>query len=303
MKKVILVLALVMTTMSAHAGESYKTIKVENIQREFLERIPEKCKSTACALVFVFHGGGGNPEQIETHSGFTKLAEKVGFAVVYPNGLSKQWNDGRDFDKRNSDDLAFVDAMIADLRQRYKIELKKIFATGMSSGGFMSFLLGCERSQVFAAVAPVSASLSIGKLDHCAPAVPVSFFNIVGKSDTAVPYEGGRIKVLLGIKNRGSVLSSDESIKILLKADGCNDKAVVTKYDRISKDETSVEDASYTEGCRNKTEIRRISVVGGGHAWPGHIPEHRRFLPSVVTSEELDATDEIWKFFVAHPKL
>jgi polyhydroxybutyrate depolymerase len=222
--------------------------------------------------------------------------------VVYPKGLDKQWNDGRSLQRNKSDDLAFVDALLKDLQSRLKIDKKRIFATGISNGGFMSFLLACERADVFAAVAPVAANLSIGRLDQCKPSQPISLLNIVGTDDTTVPFKGGRVKVFLGIKDRGRVLSSDETLQKWLKIDGCSDKAQLSTIDKVSTDKTSIEDSRYVENCKNNTEVRRIVVVGGGHAWPGHKPNHRLFAGAMLTSEEIDATEVIWKFFSEHAR-
>lgn len=294
--------AFVVWTPKIFAKSELSSVKVGAQDRYYLVRAPELCLKQACPLVLVFHGGMGTGEQIEKHSGFTPLSAKEGFIVVYPNGLNKQWNDGRKGQNDDVDDMAFVDKLLEDLKHRYKIDEKKIFSTGMSNGGLFSFRLACERSKVFAAIAPVAANHSVGVVDKCNPDHPVSVLNIVGTDDKAVPYKGGSISVLLGIRKRGQVLSSDESIKSWVKLNSCKDLAVTSNVDEIKDDQTSVVIEKYVENCKNKTQVLRMSVVGGGHAWPGHLPNHRGLFHKIVTSMEIDATQEIWNFFKANGK-
>jgi polyhydroxybutyrate depolymerase len=279
------------------AKAELSSVKVGSKDRSYLVRVPDLCLKQACPLVLVFHGGMGSGEQIEKHSGFTPLAEQEGFIVVYPNGLNKQWNDGRKGQNDDVDDMAFIDQLLEDVKAKHKVDEKKIFSTGMSNGGFFSFRLACERSKIFAAIAPVAANHSVGVVDKCNPDQPVSVLNIVGTEDKAVPYKGGSISVLLGIRKRGQVLSSDESIKSWVKINSCKDSAVISDVDEIKDDQTSVKIEKYTEQCKNKTQVVRMNVVGGGHTWPGRLPNHRGFFHKSVTSMEIDATQEIWNFF------
>lgn len=294
--------AFVVCSPKVFSKSEMSSVKVGDIERYYLPRVSEKCLKQPCPLVFVFHGGMGTAEQIEKHSGFTAIAEKEGFIVVYPNGLNKQWNDGRKGQNDNVDDMAFFDKLLEDIKSKYKIDEKKIFSTGMSNGGLFSFRLACERSKVFAAVAPVAANHSVGVVDKCSPDQPVSVLNIVGTEDKAVPYKGGTISVLLGIRKRGQVLSSDESIKTWVKLNSCKDLPQISNLDEIKDDQTSVKIEKYSEQCKNSTQVVRMSVLGGSHAWPGRVPNHRGLFHKVVTSMEIDATQEIWNFFKANGK-
>jgi polyhydroxybutyrate depolymerase len=107
---------------------------------------------------------------------------------------------------------------------------------------------------------------------------------------------------LLGMRKRGQVLSSDESIKTWVQLNSCKDEAATSTIDAIKEDQTSVKVEKYSEQCKGATQVVRMSVIGGGHAWPGHPPKHRGFLHKVVTSMEIDATQEIWNFFKASGK-
>ena len=120
-------------------------------------------------VVFAFHGGGGDMQLMAgDHYGLVAKADSAGFIAVFPNGYSRfprgklaTWNAGhccgaaRD---TGSDDVGFVRAMVAQLRQRASIDTQRIFATGMSNGGMFSYRLACEMADVFRAIAPVAGT-------------------------------------------------------------------------------------------------------------------------------------------------
>jgi polyhydroxybutyrate depolymerase len=85
------------------------------------------------------------------------------------------------------DDVAFIRALLDSLERTYRIDRRRVYATGLSNGGMMSYLVACALSDRFAAVAPVSGELSM----DCAPTIPVSVLIIHGTADENLPYNGG----------------------------------------------------------------------------------------------------------------
>jgi polyhydroxybutyrate depolymerase len=110
--------------------------------------------SVPTRLVFVFHGLGGNGSLIRAYFGFE--AEAAGHALfVYPDGLPVQGGQTG----WSTSDLAFFDAMRVEIEGSYCVDPARVFATGHSFGGYMSNLIGCARSDVVRAIAPVSGGL------------------------------------------------------------------------------------------------------------------------------------------------
>ncbi|MBW2437552.1 MAG: esterase [Deltaproteobacteria bacterium] len=251
-------------------------------------------------LLLVLHGGGGTNRGMLrlTNRRFNELADRDGFIVVYPQGFDKSWNDGRP-DKisgaqRNGvDDVGFLRALIEDMINRYPIDAKRIFVTGISNGGLMSYQLGCSLPDIIRAIAPVTAQIpaAIAPLCRSESAVSLAVFN--GTADPLVPYNGGQITVLG--RPRGAVLSTDETIRIWRRKNRCNPEAVITELPDVADDGTRVTKIEYSR-CKNESKVVLYRIEGGGHAWP----DGRQYLPVKWvgrTSRDINGCDEIWQFF------
>jgi len=167
-------------------------------------------------LVLVLHGGRGTAAQIENHTGFSLLAETEGFLAAYPQGVDKQWNDGREArtikpQQLDIDDVGFISALIDAVSKRYAVDGDRIYAAGISNGGFMSQRLACALSGRLAAVASVAATMPAPLLGECRPASKVSVLIMNGTDDPLVPYQGGPVHI--GRIARGQASSTDETIK------------------------------------------------------------------------------------------
>lgn len=107
-------------------------------------------------LVFLFHGLGGNGDQIRSYFSFE--AEAAGEAVfVYPEGVAQSSVGGAT--GWGFDDLPFFDALLSAVQTSYCVDPKRVFAAGHSFGGYMSNLVGCSRGDVVRAIAPVSGGM------------------------------------------------------------------------------------------------------------------------------------------------
>ena len=82
------------------------------------------------------------------------------------------------------DDVGFTEALIDELANLYTINLDRVYATGMSNGGFMSFLLACQLSEKIAAIASVTLnSMTLDTYDNCKAQHPTPILQIHGTSD------------------------------------------------------------------------------------------------------------------------
>jgi polyhydroxybutyrate depolymerase len=231
--------------------------------------------------------------------GLLELARQGAFLLVCPQGVERHWNDGRQITRWRAqadgiDDVGFLAAVVEDVAGRYPVDRQRIFVTGISNGGLMSYRLACERADLVSAIAPVAASMA-GSLE-CAPSRPVSVVILNGTADPLVPYEGGPIG--FGGDNLGRVIPTDEAWRRWAASNRCEgEPAEVRLPDQSATDGTRLELLSHTR-CAGGSQVLLYRIEGGGHTWPGG-PQYLPVRLVGRVSHELDAGQVIWDFFEA----
>jgi len=167
--------------------------KVDGSSREALAYVPATVKEKPTPVVFVFHGHGGRAQNAVRMFAMNRHWPEA--ISIYMQGLNAPGRltdkDGKapGWQKFQGDqedrDLKFFDAVLARLKKDYKVDSKRIFATGHSNGGAFTYLLWAERGDVLAAVAP-SASAAAESLPKLKPK-PV--MHIAGEKDALVKFE------------------------------------------------------------------------------------------------------------------
>lgn len=263
-------------------------------------------KARAVPLVLALHGGGGTGEGFDamTNGQFARAVQQRGWIVAFPQGVAKGWNDGRplvswrDRRRANVDDVDFLRQVIDRVQASHNVDPTRVYATGISNGGFMSLRLGLELSDRIAAVAPVTATLPVvhaGKQ----PAHPVGLLVINGTRDPLVPYEGGEVRVLG--RGRGRILSTRETIQHWVSALACPGEPEVTQVpDADPRDGTRTVRKAWA-ACAGGAHVCLYRVEEGGHTWPGGKP----YLPEALigkVSRDFDAVPKILDFFALHQR-
>ncbi|MDE3120628.1 MAG: dienelactone hydrolase family protein [Paracoccaceae bacterium] len=281
---------------TARAEMTRHRIEVGGLTRHFLLYVPASLPEHPGPrpLVVVLHGGGGTDAEIAraTRHRFEALAEQAGFLVLYPDAIGRMWDTGEGEVSAGlsprRDDLSFLKAAVTAVEARYPVDRSRLFATGISRGGHMSYLLACRAPGMFRAIAPVAMTLPAGLAADCAKAPPTGFLLIEGTADPLVPYKGGRVTVLG--RQRDTVLSADATIAAFARINRCagaRTDAPMGAVDRIRY-----------SGCAVPTGFDRVK--GGGHTWPSGRVELPRFLVG-RTNEDISGADEIWAFFARFP--
>ncbi len=283
-------------------------IKIGTLERSYLFYIPKNLPSNA-PLVFVFHASmqDGQAMRISTGYEFERLAEEEKFVVIYPNGYQQNWNDCRktaSYPARtmNIDDKGFVSTLIEKFTTDYKIDSKRVFATGYSNGGHLAYRLAMEMPDKITAIAAVAASLPTQSNNDCQEskqAVPVMIIN--GTADPINPYNGGKV-TLFGFGNRGTVLSSLESAEYFASFDKQITQPIISTlpHQEIA-DSTKVQKYEYQSSSQNHPKVVLYVVENGGHVVPQPIYNAPRILGQ--TSHNINAPLEIWKFFAQQSSL
>ncbi len=275
-----------------------KELVVEGVKRRYYLYKPDSATLPA-ALVLAFHGGGGTAEGTDKAAGgLAKLADEKGFVVAFPDAMDRHWNDGRpDLSKTNYDDVGFISKLIDDLQAERLIDPRRVYATGISNGGFFSQYLAIQLPQKIAAIATVAASVSKTFLDLKVTPVPIMM--LLGTKDTLVPWDGGKVGGKVLIKKRGEVLPGRQSLQFWLDHNQNTAKPV----------ETEIPDRDPGDGCRvsveqygapgSNNEVVLYEIQGGGHTWPAG----QQYLPKSIVGpvcRDFEGNTVIWNFFEKH---
>jgi|SRR5579863_119120 len=272
------------------------SIVVGGVTRTYVYHVPPTLGKSV-ALVLSFHGHGGDGATQAKLTNFDALSDARGFIVIYPDGIHRGWNDGRE-ENAGADDIAFTKALIADFSKRFPIDPKRIYATGFSNGATFTEVLGCKMSETFAAIAPVSGYIPQVDAPSCSPKRAPSIVIVGGTADPIMPYVGGEIH-LFG-KDRGLVLSAQQTISFWMVQAKCSQSPLIEDIVHDgSSDGTSVTHAVY-QRCAPGRGVELYTVVDGGHTWPGG-PQYAPRIIVGKASTQLDASRVIVDFLLAHP--
>lgn len=289
-----LLLVTLLLAFRAHAAGREESIQVGEHLRTYRVHAPEtSAGNRPLPLVIAFHGHYGTGAGMASMTRFNDVADKHGFIVAYPDGYHRSWGDARGTtpaDVAGIDDVAFTSAMIDKISKEYTVDPDRIYATGMSNGGFFSQRLACDLSDRIAAVAVVASTLSERLSVRCQPDRPISVMIIMGTADPLVPWNGGEMRKGSG----GMVLSAEDSAKKWADINSCNETPEIKNLSARVRSET------YSR-CKDGTEVVLNAVQDAGHTWPGGRPYLPEFIVGKV-SRELDADEVIWSFFQKHPK-
>ncbi|HYV91804.1 MAG TPA: T9SS type A sorting domain-containing protein [Chitinophagales bacterium] len=247
--------------------------------RTFILHLPATYNAAnSYPLILNFHGLNSNALEQELYTGFDAIADTAGFIVVYPQGLNNSWNLLTGY----PDDVDFTSALIDSLEQDYSIDSSCIYSTGMSLGGFMTYLLACKLSGKLAAVAPVAGNMIVTKQSDCFPVKGMPLLEIHGDADYVVSYNG-----TFGIP------PVPETIAWWVSTNSCDTPGITTPIPDINTgDSCTATKTTYSNGEEN-SEVIHYRIINGGHTWPGAIPV------AVLgnTCQDFNASVEIWKFF------
>ena len=286
-------------TLSVDKPSEQKTINItfDGVARNFIVYLPSGYNNSGkMPLIFAIHGGSGTPEGMINIANFKTIADRDKVVLVYPEGVQKNWNDGRPTapNQLGINDVGFFNQMCDYMINNYSVDAKKIYATGISNGGFMSTRLGCELSNRIAAIAVNAATIEATTIaPNCKPNRPVPALYIHGTTDPLVPFLGGQISA--GGTAGGTILSHFQVIEKWVALNGCNSTPTITDLPDIANDGTTIKQRVYSGGA-NGSEVVSYVVLNGGHTWP----QGYQYLNEAIigkTSQDMNACEVIWTFF------
>jgi polyhydroxybutyrate depolymerase len=242
-----------------------RTVTVDRRERSYRVYTPATLSRNDRPLMIVLHGGLGNGERSERLFGMNAVADRNDFLVAYPDGIGgrgpmrnrRTWNAGTccgPAANTKVDDVGFIRAMIDAIDRDYPLDRRRVYVTGMSNGGMMTYRLVCELPDVIAAAIPVAGTLGVAP---CSGGDDVPLLHIHGTADENVPLEGGRgTRGISGVAHR----SLEESIELVSARRSCG-------APQTSRQSDGTILSVYP--CSTGAPIHVRLVPGGGHTWFG----------------------------------
>lgn len=231
-------------------------IDVDGVLRSYYISYPSDINSddNSIPLIINMHGFGGNAASQVSYTQMNQYAHPQNIAVVYPQGLNNSWNVYTYWDNNWYDDVAFMSAMIDQIAIDFNIDLDRIYACGMSNGGYMTYRLACDLSDKIAAFGSVTGNFMLTSISDCTSQdreVPIIHFH--GTSDQVVNYYPPSFD---------GALTIGESIDFWTSYNNLTSENV----ESISN---NVEVYTYSKES-SETKFVHYKVTNGGHVWFGN---------------------------------
>lgn len=257
---------------------SNKTMMVGSENRSYRQYLPAGFNAgteTGLPLIIALHGLGDNMTNF-SQVGFQYIADTARFLVVYPQGTpnfvsQNAWNNGTLLSS-GSNDIAFLGMLIDTMIVKYQIDVSRVYFTGFSMGGIMSYHMLCALPHRIAAIASVSGTMSDADISSCNPGRAVPVMHMHGTQDGTVPYDSAALPSL-------SLVPA--TLAFWQNNNGCADSSVYNLPD-ITSDGITVDTIRYNS-CGAPVVHWREN--GADHQW--------LYRPV----NDVDATTEIWLFF------
>jgi polyhydroxybutyrate depolymerase len=262
-------------------GDYLDSLPVDGLERWFIVHLPPQYEAgIPLPMILNLHGRTSNAIEQRDASQMNVKADEEGFIVVYPQALGEPttWF-GVLFGEQGQPDMDFFSDLVAYLPTEISVDPARIYVTGISNGGTMANRLGCEMSDVFAAIAPVAGAHS--GLHLCENEEPISVLAIHGTDDPIIPFDGAG----------SDVPSVPEWVWAWADRNGCQGQLVCEQpFDNVIYEAW--------EECDAGTSVGLYTIEGGGHTWLALVPG----TAATGFTPEVSATDAMWEFFQDHPK-
>lgn len=277
-------------------------IRTGDFKRDFLIHIPPGYSGRKkLPMLVVIHGAFDTAEGIEEIAGFSEIADRENFIVLYPNGIGilgflQHWNAGHCCGKAQADeidDVGFVAAAIESAGKRVNVDPARIFMVGFSNGGMFTYRFASEKSHMLAGAAALAASIGSKTPEDektwniPRPTHPVPFLVIHGTADKSVPFEGKTSQ------RKGTprfYQSVEASVGFWKSQNGCRDALPPQQL----LDGGAAQLTKWSD-CTSGNPVWLITLKDWEHIWPG--PYFTAKLPGKDPFKDFDAAEIIWDFF------
>jgi len=267
------------------------------LQRKYMYYIPSGIENTAkVPLVFFLHGMGASAQIGVNVLGpqYHARAERDKAIVVYPDATSKHWNDklGGSYPLTdNIDDVGYLSSLIDLFIKDFKADPKRVYFSGSSNGGMMTYRLSCDIPEKIRAIAPFVSTISTTVAKEFANAKPIPIIITSGTADSVIKWAGGPIKVT----RTPEILSGDDNVAYWVARNGAKKKAKVSKLPDIEPGDNSTVEIQHYKG---KNDVILYKIIGGAHTHP----TLRAPVKALVKGLNMDynSFERVWDFMMSY---
>lgn len=257
-------------------------LNYQGYDREACWYVPPSSLTPKMPLIVDLHGANGNAWLQIQHSDFNRISNEEGFIHLMPQALLGTFN-GESVYQWNAhfifpwNDVAFLDHLIDELETEYPVDTSRLYVTGMSNGGFMTFFAGAYSKHPWAAIAPIAGLISTNVFTGYSLQREIPLCYMHGSADPIVLING--------------VPSADDIISFWVENNECSPDPVVTHLPDINTSDHSTVTVYHYPGFTSQSEVIYYIIEGGGHSVPGVEPG---------ANMDINAYEEIWSFFKRH---
>jgi poly(3-hydroxybutyrate) depolymerase len=232
-------------------------IQVGSTTRNMIVEAPSGIEQNR-PLIINMHGMNQDAAYQKSMANWGPIAAAERFVVVYPNGVNKSW------DLYGTSDTDFILAIIDEMYSRYSIDRDRVYLSGFSMGGMMTYYAATKIADKIAAFAPVSGYLMGGPNTNSSRPIPI--IHTHGTADDVVPFSGVQT-----------------CLDAWITRNGCPSTAQVTDP-YPSSNPNSTAKKSYWGPGDDGVEIVLMTLEGKGHWW------------SMDAANSISTSQEIWDF-------
>lgn len=279
----------IVPTMAAEIAATELTFTVGGVKRRAI-LVNEGSNQSLRPAVLVLHGGRGSAEEMRKRTGFDAVAVAEHFSVIYAEGTPwgrhfHAWNTGylQRQQVGNADDIGYFDTLIDLLVKDHHIDRRRIYMTGGSNGGMMTFVYAVKRPEKLAAIAPVVGAMFTFEKK---PSVPLPVLMINGQQDDEVPIEGGMSRnPIVRRAQQAQYRSLDDTVAFWVSANRSQKPGIVVTEGRLTT-------TTYPATENGAVTISIVDAIGG-HGWPGADAGRKGNTPIMA----FKGAEKVWSFF------
>lgn len=262
-------------TVNLGSKISYETEIFGEYIREYGIYLPSGIGTEELPLVISLHGAAGIvwPDMVKDY--FVTLAEKEQFILLMPQAKEDKqgniaWRDHYDID--------FLEQLIDTVIVEHRVDMKRVYMTGHSSGGFMTYIMAQEIEYRLAAIGPIAGTFSYPKYSSFSLQKPMPLCHIHGTADSTVQVQGNPTHV-----------SFDAVLDIFIPHNNCYDEPIITELPDLYKyDNSTVSKLVYKNKGSSSGDIVYYRINNGNHSVPG---------TRSWANKDIHAYDVLWDFF------